>query len=135
PRVTNRPSPPPPPCEAARSRRRIASTSPSVGRTARAHLDLIPHSPRDLTQGGRRSMSMTLDLSATLRGKLASVARRVRLLRAVRGTALLLLTLAVTAGLALLADYAFTLAPVLRGILLALWVGLGSFVALFGLLL
>src|SRR5262245_41159908 len=80
-------------------------------------------------------MSMTLDLSASLRGKLASVARRIRLLRAVRGTALLLLTLAVTAGLALLADYAFTLPPVVRGALLALWAGLGGFVALFGLIL
>src|SRR5262245_7964847 len=80
-------------------------------------------------------MSMTLDLSSTLRGKVASVARRIRLLRAVRGTALLLLTLAITASLALLADYAFTLSPLVRGILFALWVGLGSFVALFGLIL
>src|SRR5262249_22215658 len=80
-------------------------------------------------------MSMTLDLSATLRGKLASVARRIRLLRAVRGTALLLLPFAGTAGLALLADWAFPLAPIVRGVLLALWTGLGSFVALFGLLL
>src|SRR5262249_30582649 len=93
------------------------------------------HGRDGISHKGGRSMSMTLDLSATLRGKLASVARRIRLLRAVRGTALLLLTLAVTAGLALLADYAFTLAPVVRGVLLLLWVGLGSFVALFGLIL
>src|SRR5215470_15182560 len=79
-------------------------------------------------------MSMTLDLSATLRGKLASVARRIRLLRALRGTALLLLTLAVTGGLALLADYAFSFAPIVRCILFALWIGLGSFVALYGLI-
>src|SRR5262245_11541067 len=80
-------------------------------------------------------MSMTLYLSATLRGKLASVARRIRLLRALRGTALLLLTLTLTAGLALLADYAFTLPPVVRGVLFALWAGLGGFVALYGLVL
>jgi hypothetical protein len=80
-------------------------------------------------------MATTLDLSSTLRGKLATVARRIRLLRALRGVSLLLLTLTVTAGLALGADYLFTLSPLVRGVLFGVWTALGVLVALFGLVL
>src|SRR5438477_646920 len=54
-------------------------------------------------------MSTTVALPASLRGQLAAVARRVRRLRAARGLALTVLTLALGAAAALLADYLFDL--------------------------
>ncbi|MFO0878427.1 MAG: hypothetical protein U0840_13900 [Gemmataceae bacterium] len=72
-------------------------------------------------------MSMTVSLPNTLRNQLAGVARRVRLQHLLRGISLLVLILAVVAGLAFLTDYLLghSLPPLVRGGLLALWAGLG----------
>ena len=80
-------------------------------------------------------MSMTIDLSSTLRHKLATVAWRIRLLRTLRGSGLLLLTLAVTGGAALLADYFLNLPAAVRIGLFAAWLSLGLAVALVALVL
>jgi hypothetical protein len=79
-------------------------------------------------------MATITALPPALRGKLTSVARHLRFLRAVRGLSLLLLVLALTAELALLADAALGLPVVVREGLLASWIALGAGLALFGLL-
>src|SRR5947209_19242590 len=67
-------------------------------------------------------------LPATLRHQLTGLALRVRLLRAVRGSSLLALVLAVTAAAMLLADYLTPagLPPLVRQLNLAVWFALGS---------
>jgi len=60
---------------------------------------------------GEIPMSTIAALPASLRDKMTSLSRRIRLLRAVRGTSLLLLVLLFLGGCALLADYAFNLPP------------------------
>jgi hypothetical protein len=73
-------------------------------------------------------MSTTIPLPPTLQERIAGVARRVRVLRAVRGVSLLVLVLALTAGAALLADFLLdgNLPVAIRGVNLALWTALGS---------
>jgi hypothetical protein len=79
-------------------------------------------------------MATLTALPPALRGKLAAVARHIRFLRAVRGLSLLLLVLALTAEVALLADAALGLPPLAREALLAAWLALGLGLTLFGLL-
>src|SRR5258708_1134548 len=86
-------------------------------------------------QGGIASMSTALTLSTCLRGKLNTVAGRIRRLRLLRGASLLLLTVLVTAAAAFLADGLLYLPAAVRTGLLAGWAGLGALVALFGVLL
>src|SRR5262249_5832179 len=73
-------------------------------------------------------------LPSTLREKLAAAARRVRLLRAVRGLSILTLTLVLVAAAALVVDAWLDLPAVVRRIILASWTGLGVGLALFGIL-
>ncbi|HZT82849.1 MAG TPA: hypothetical protein VFA26_21640, partial [Gemmataceae bacterium] len=74
-------------------------------------------------------------LPAALRDKLAAAHRRVRLLRALRGVSLLLLTAVLSAGAAMLLDALVPLPSAVRVVLLAGWLLLNTAVALFGLLL
>jgi hypothetical protein len=80
-------------------------------------------------------MSSAPDLPVSLRDRLAAVARRVRRLRAVFGFSLLVLTLGVSAGAAVLADFLLPLDSSVRQTVLALWLGLGVAAVLFGLVL
>lgn len=76
-------------------------------------------------------MSMTVQLPPALRDRLAAAARRVRLLRALRGLSWLVLALAVGASAAVLADWATGGLPAaLRGVHLAAWLALGGAIAL-----
>src|SRR4051794_3040354 len=70
--------------------------------------------------------SIHLSLPETLQSRLTAVAQRVRLLRAVRGVSLVLLVLALTAGVALLADHFLGLPAFVRQIDFLVWVGLGT---------
>jgi hypothetical protein len=63
-----------------------------------------------------------------------AVASRIRLMRALRGTSLLLLTLVLLGGTALFLDYLVGLSAPVRLVLLAGWLSLGALVAFFGLL-
>src|SRR5579872_6534264 len=72
---------------------------------------------RDTTLGGIVVMATVAALPPTLRAKIDAVARHVRLLRTVRGLSALVLLLALTAGLALLADAAFDLPWAVRAAL------------------
>lgn len=74
-------------------------------------------------------------LPATLRDKLAAAARRVRLLRAVRGISLVVLVLVLGAAAALAADAWLGLPGLVRTGLLITWVVLGVLAALVGLVL
>ncbi len=78
-------------------------------------------------------MATVAALPPTLRAKIDAVARHVRLLRAVRGLSALVLVLALTGGLALLADAAFELPWAMRAALLSVWSGLALSLTLFGL--
>src|SRR4051794_20357687 len=82
-------------------------------------------------------MSTTVTLPRTLRSRIAGVARRARLLRALRGLSLLVLVLAVTGGAALLADFFLEdgLPALARQVNFGAWLGLGCVVALFSLLM
>jgi hypothetical protein len=80
-------------------------------------------------------MSTVTHLSSTLRDKLAAAAWRVRLLRAARGASLLALVMVLTGGAALAADAWLDLSALVRGGLLAAWLGLSAFTAIVGLLL
>jgi hypothetical protein len=80
-------------------------------------------------------MSTVTALPSTLREKLAAAARRVRLLRAVRGASLCTLIMLVTGGTALAADAWLDLPAQVRGAFLAGWLGLGAGTMFFGLLL
>lgn len=75
-------------------------------------------------------MSATLPLPTSLRARLNALQRRIRLLRAVRGIGLLVVVLALSAALALLADYALELPPSVRRMLFHLWLGEGAIVLL-----
>jgi hypothetical protein len=81
-------------------------------------------------------MAANLALSPNLRARLAAVARRIRLLRAVRGLSIFVLVLALSAGAALLADQLSgqRLPALLRQITLSAWLGLGA-VVFFGALI
>jgi hypothetical protein len=79
-------------------------------------------------------MSTIAALPPVLRDKLASLSRRLRLLRAVRGLSWLLLLLTVTGSAALLADHFLSLSPVVRTALLTGWITLGVVTAFLGLL-
>lgn len=72
----------------------------------------------------------TAVLPPALTQQLASLARRIRRLRAARGLSAVLLTAAVTAGLALLADASLELPSGVRVGFLITWAGLNSYVAL-----
>ena len=70
-------------------------------------------------------MSTTVQLPSSLRQRIAAVARRVRLLRAVRGLSLVLVLLALTAGAAAMADYWLDLPAATRQAVFSAWTGLG----------
>src|SRR5262249_29693429 len=74
----------------------------------------------------------TADLPSTLRRHLSAVAARVRLLRALRGLSVLVLTLALLGGAALLADYFLGLPAAVRVGLSGAWAGLGLGLLVFG---
>jgi hypothetical protein len=82
-------------------------------------------------------MSAAIQLPPSLHERIGSVARRVRLLRSVRGVSLLVLVLALTAGGALLADFLLggRLPVSIRALNLTLWIGLGSLLLVNGLIL
>ncbi len=82
-------------------------------------------------------MSTTVQLPSTLQSRIASVARRVRLFRTIRGISLLVLALSLIAGAALLADFLLdgALPASVRGVNLALWLGIAGALALAGLVL
>ncbi len=82
-------------------------------------------------------MSANLTLSPTLRARLTAVARRIYLLRAVRGVSVFVLFLALTAGAALIADdlSGQQMPALLRQINLSAWLGLGAAVLIGGLIL
>ncbi len=79
-------------------------------------------------------MSSLVVLPSTLASRLQAVAKRVRLLRVVRGLSLLVLALSLTAAAAVLADYCLELPAVVRRIDLALWFTLGAVVGMAALL-
>jgi hypothetical protein len=66
-------------------------------------------------------MSTAAALSPTLRSRIEQVAHRLRVLRLVRGVSSLALVLAVTGGVALLADYLFDLPGAVRVVLVTAW--------------
>jgi hypothetical protein len=70
-------------------------------------------------------MSSTLTLPPSLRRRLGSAARRLRLLRAARGLGLLALLLGIAAAAALAADFRLDLPPATRQAIFSGWVGLG----------
>jgi hypothetical protein len=80
-------------------------------------------------------MATVAVLPAALRAKIDAVGRHIRLLRLVRGASVLLLTLAVTGGLALLADAVFDLPWAVRAALLAGWTTLAVSLTMFGLII
>jgi hypothetical protein len=80
-------------------------------------------------------MATIAALPSTLRDKLTSLSRRIRLLRALRGTSLLLLVLLLLGGSALLVDHFLTLPELVLRITLAGLVGIGVLATFVGLLL
>lgn len=70
-------------------------------------------------------MTTTVTLPPAMRQRIAAVARRARLLRAVRGLSLCVLVLALTGGAAALADYFLDLPAATRQIVFSSWAGLG----------
>jgi hypothetical protein len=74
-------------------------------------------------------------LTPSLRSRLAAVARRVRLLRVVRGLSLVALALLLAGAAALLADYLVALPAAVRLALFGGWVALGAGTLLVGLVL
>src|SRR5262249_43999514 len=79
-------------------------------------------------------MSMTVQLPPSLEGRLAAAARRVRLLRGLRGLSWLVVALVVPAALAVGADWVMGgLSPAWRGVNLAAWLLLGAGVVFLGL--
>ena len=77
----------------------------------------------------------TAALTPSLRSRLAAVARRVRILRVVRGLSLVALALLLTGGTALLADYLVALPAAVRLALFGGWVILGVGTLFVGLVL
>jgi hypothetical protein len=80
-------------------------------------------------------MATVAVLPSTLRDKFAAAARRVRILRAVRGASLLVLTLLLFAAAAFAADAWLELPAAVRAGLLFAWMGVGASIGVFGLLL
>jgi hypothetical protein len=80
-------------------------------------------------------VSTSVSLPPALRTKIDLLARRVRLLRAVRGVSLLVLVLVLLTGVAFLADYAFDLPPLALAAALALLAAAASLVAVFALVI
>jgi hypothetical protein len=80
-------------------------------------------------------MSAVTALPANLREKLAAVARRIRLWRALRGCSLFLLVVLATGGAAIAGDACFDFPPAIRAILLVLWVVLAILTAIYGLVI
>jgi hypothetical protein len=70
-------------------------------------------------------MTRSVTLPPSLRSQLSALAGRTRRLRVVRGAGVVVLFLAVTAGLALAADYLFDLPPLIRQAVFVTWSGLG----------
>jgi hypothetical protein len=77
-------------------------------------------------------MSTTITLPASLRTRIAAIRRRARLLRAVRGLGLLVISLALSGAAAILADYGLDLSPLIRQVLFSVWLGLGAGLLLLG---
>jgi hypothetical protein len=71
-------------------------------------------------------MATAAALSPTLRSRIEQVADRIRMMRVVRGVSFLVLVLAVTGGMALLADYVIELPGLVRVFLFIGWFGLGA---------
>lgn len=80
-------------------------------------------------------MSSVAVLPSTVRDKLTAAARRVRLLRAVRGLSVLTFSLILVAAVVMVADAYLGLPTLLRQVLLASWCGVGVGIGLFGVLL
>ncbi len=82
-------------------------------------------------------MSATVQLPSALQERIAAVARRVRVMRGLRGVSLLVLVLNVIAGAALLADYLLdgALPSSVRGAALTVWLGMLGGLLLGGLVL
>ncbi len=80
-------------------------------------------------------MSSTVTLPTGLRARLEAVARRVRLLRALRGLSLVTVVLGLTAAAAFVTDYFVHLPSLVRAVVLAGWSGLGIASLLFGIVL
>src|SRR5262245_58871254 len=80
-------------------------------------------------------MSIITALPCHLNAKLTAAARRLRLLRALRGLSLVVLVMVVISGCALLADATIHLPAVLRRILLCGWLGTGIVTALVALVI
>src|SRR5262249_13512395 len=87
------------------------------------------------TRGGNSVTANTAALTPSLRSRLAAVARRVRLLRVVRGLSLVVLALLLTGAAAMLADYLLALPALVRLALCAGWFLLGAGTLLVGLVL
>jgi hypothetical protein len=70
-------------------------------------------------------MSTTVQLPSSLRQRIAALAQRIRLLRAVRGLSLLILVLGLAAGAAMTADFLLdgALPDVVRRIDVLAWFG------------
>jgi hypothetical protein len=80
-------------------------------------------------------MSTLATLPPGLHSKIDALARRIRVLRALRGASLLLLVLLITGGAALLVDLGLGLPAWVRTVWLAVWLLAGVGVAAFGLIL
>jgi hypothetical protein len=74
-------------------------------------------------------MSSIAALPPSLRQKITFLARRIRLLRALHGSSLLLVMLLITGSAAVSMDYWFGLPAAVRGVLLIVWACLGTSVA------
>src|SRR5262249_29478706 len=83
---------------------------------------------------GGAVMSSVAVLPSTLRDKLDAAARRIRILRAVRGACVLFLALLCFAAAALAADQWLELTAGVRRALFFAWVGVGINIALFALI-
>jgi hypothetical protein len=79
-------------------------------------------------------MSTVAVLPSTLREKLDAAARRIRLLRAVRGCSVLALALILTGAATLTADAWLDLPSFARQALFSAWIGMGAGLAIFGVL-
>src|SRR5262245_23243102 len=80
-------------------------------------------------------MSSVAVLPSTLRDKLDAAARRIRVLRAVRGICLVALTLLLLAAGSFAVDAWLNLPATVRSVMFFAWMGVGTAVAVFGLLL
>src|SRR5262249_10706976 len=79
-------------------------------------------------------MSSVAVLPSTLSDKLAAAARRIRVLRFVRGVSLLAFTLILFAAVAFAADAWLDLPAGIRAALLGSWIAVGTSIGVFGLI-